>query len=349
MGKTSIEWAEFSWNPIRARRRNAGHTLPAGKSGHYCQKISPGCKNCYAESMNLWRGNGIGYTVPELAEVELYLDEDALMEPMRWRKPKQVFVCSMTDLFADFVPENWISAIYAVEAMCARHTFMHLTKRSARRLEFLTKFHTTEDWAAYLSGAGGEDGSYFSEDAECHIANSINGVLAPGYNVGWPMRNVREGTSICTQKEADDLIPIFLQTPAALRFVSCEPLLGPIDLTRVDDNGDGYFSTLDGMMCCEGRGWKQGPKLDWVIVGGESGPRARPMHPEWARGLRDQCADADVPFFFKQWGEYLPVTDDSQGPYVVEIDSRRYLKCGKASAGSLLDDTEHKAFPAVTA
>jgi protein gp37 len=186
--------------------------------------------------MNNWTGTHVDYTVPGLAEVELYLDEKALLEPLSWRKPKQVFVCSMTDLFADFVPDEWIGKIYAVMAEADKHTFMVLTKRPSRRLK-------------WYSG----------------------GVI--------PLKNVREGTSICTQKEAFEHIPVIGQTPAELRWLSIEPLLEDITLP---------------------------PDLKvyvkWVVVGGESGTGARKCDTNWIRSIIRQCKESKVPCFVKQLG-----------------------------------------------
>jgi protein gp37 len=318
---TLIEWARNrdgtegeSWNPIRARR------ISDGKQGHYCQKIGPGCAHCYAERINLWRGNGVGYTVPGLGEVELYLDEEVLMRPLRWRKPRNVFVCSMTDLFAEFVPNRWIRQIYAVEAMTARHTYMHLTKRPLWRQRFLSLFQTAAEWAEYLSGLEDEDSVYWDEEAECHIANAINGVLAEGYNVGWPMKNVREGVTVCNQKEADELIPILLGTPADVRFISAEPLLEDLNLLSLRIP---CISCPDGAHGMDSlRGHNAPAKLDWVIAGCESGPDARDVDDDAFRSLRDQCAEAGAPFFLKQ----------------MKIN-------GKLVHTPLLDGVEHKAFP----
>lgn len=298
MGKTTIEWTEYSWNPIRARRKADGHTMKAGRTGWYCQKISPGCKRCYAESMNLRLGNGIGYAVPEIAEVELYLDEKALMEPMHWKTPKQVFVCSMTDLFADFVPDAWIDRIYAVEAL-TRHTYMHLTKRPARRLKYLTQEASEE-----LQ----QDGRQLL--VESAIENLL-GRAIPGDFVRWPLPNVREGTSICTQKEADELVPIMLKTPAALRWLSMEPLLESVSLRwknstdfgtphprhkypQPDERGRVTTNEYDGLR-----------ELDWIVVGGESGHGARPFNTDWALAIIEECRAAGVACFVKQLGAHV--------------------------------------------
>lgn len=292
---TKIEWTRNadgsqgkSWNPIRARRKSDG------KQGHYCQRVSPGCKHCYAAAMNVWRGNGVDYTVPALDQAELYLDQDVLAEPLHWRKPQNVFVCSMTDLFADFVQEEWIAQIYAIEAATARHTYMHLTKRPENRLRFLRRCCDAKQWADYLAAPCDE--YTWSEEFECLIANAINGVLAPEYNVGWPLRNVREGVSVEDQKAADERIPLLLNTPAALRFISAEPLLAPVGLAR-------HFPHAHGM---------RNDKF-WVICGGESGSQARPCDPEWLYSIVQQCRAAGVPVFVKQLGSCHPSPGDSKG------------------------------------
>jgi len=345
---TKIEWTRNadgsqgeSWNPIRARNK------ATGKQGHYCQRISPGCKHCYAAAMNVWRGNGVDYTVPGLDEVELYLDEDVLTQPLGWRKPRNVFVCSMTDLFAEFVPEEWIAQIYAVEAMCARHTFMHLTKRPERRRSFLTRFESAGEWAEYLSFLEDESGVLWEARSECHIANAINGVLAEGYNVGWPMKNVREGISVCNQKEADELIPILLATPASCRFVSAEPLLEAVNLTVTRRFFVG-FEELIAPMNTLYQGFAD--HLDWVICGFESGPKARFVESavEIARSLRDQCAANGVPFFFKQWGLWLP--PGQRGSYgdalgTFENGTCKPMRLTKKAASALLDGVEYREFP----
>jgi protein gp37 len=194
---TKIEWTDATWNPIRG-----------------CSRVSEGCRNCYAD----WTG-------------KVSFVEDHLLEPCRWRKPRRIFVNSMSDLFHENVEENWIDQIFAVMAMCSRHTFQILTKRPERMLKYLTKFSTKSEWARYLSELNdSEEISIFSEDAECVIHNSIQGSISPPYSVGWPMRNVWLGVSVENQAAANERIPLLLQTPAAVRFISAEPLLGPIDL-----------------------------------------------------------------------------------------------------------------------
>lgn len=320
--KTSIEWTDFSWNPIRARNRETG------KVGHYCQRISPLCKNCYAASMNVWRGNGVDYTVPGLAQVELYLDEEALMQPLRWRTPRNIFVCSMTDLFADFVPDEWIERIYAVMALADKHTFMILTKRPARRLK----------WYQGIDEDGGEgmrdvmvEGQAQAIYANLHPdeKDTVSDWLA----VSLPLKNVREGTSVGTQKEADEFVPVMLQTPAALRWLSMEPILEAVSLL----SSGGGTRWLGGQRGCgemhRGNGSPECPRelhhhhddrckpgVDWAVVGGESGTSARPTNIDHIRSVVRQCQGAGVPVFVKQLGKHPVQPREADGVFVPDYE-----------------------------
>jgi protein gp37 len=170
-----------------------------------------------------------------------------LTQPLRWKKPRKIFVCSMTDLFADFVTDEMLDKIFAVMALTPQHTYQVLTKRAARMRDIGTAI------------------------GRCRTSGSASRPSA--------------------SRKPTNAIPLLLETPAAVRFISAEPLLGPIDLHPLGCGTNALTSST-------------GPNLDWVIAGGESGPHARPMHPDWARSLRDQCQDAGVAFFFKQWGEW---------------------------------------------
>jgi len=254
MGKTRIEWTDESWNPITG-----------------CTKISSGCDRCYAERITeRFHGKGSFENV--------VLHEDRLDQPLRWRKPRRVFVNSMSDLFHDDVPDEFIVRVFDVMQNAPRHTFQVLTKRHARMRSFVTR---------YLSGEFVKDPS--------------SGPLAG--TVDRPPPGIWLGVSVEDQKWADIRVPALLATPAAVRFLSCEPLLGQIDLHDcggVDAIERDWAGGLGG-----GTGAPH-PLIDWVIVGGESGPRARPMDPAWVRVLRDQCLSAiDVAFFFKQTGSVL--------------------------------------------
>lgn len=267
--RSKIEWTDASWNPIRARNK------ATGKVGHFCEKLSAGCKHCYAARMQPRFGNPIQYGPQDLDKVELYLDEDVLLQPLRWKRPRMVFVCSMTDLFGAWVPQEWIDGVWAVMATANWHTYQVLTKRAEGMAQ------------------------YFGKRAKLRVDNDTMAGM-PGWAIDgsnwhrWSLPNVWLGVSVEDQATADARIPHLLACPAAVKFLSCEPLLGPIDIDRYED-----WLCTDTM--CAHR-----PGISWVIAGGESGPKARPMHPDWARSLRDQCAAAGVPFFFKQWGVWQP-------------------------------------------
>lgn len=286
---SAIEWTEATWNPI------------AG-----CSIVSPGCTNCYAMrrvaprlAANPATPHYAGTVMPSKAgpvwtgKIGIATDR-ILTAPLRWRAPRRIFVNSTSDLFHEDVPDEAIDRIFAVMALSPQHTFQVLTKRSARMRE----------WFADPDRA----------DNVGLAALAIAGSLPRGHRcLPWPLPNVWLGVSAEDQMRADERIPDLLATPAAIRFVSAEPLLGPIDLAEIsfwseccipEYGGDGH-ELLPALRPEYRRG--RGPGLDWIITGGESGPGARPMHPAWARSIRDQCAAAGVPFFFKQWGEWLPI------------------------------------------
>jgi protein gp37 len=218
------------------------------------------------------------------------LVESALEKPLHWRKPCRVFVGSMTDLFHPSTPFEWLDKIFTVMALRPQITFQLLTKRPERMRKYLTQFSTAHYHQLFERTAY----QMFGEEASIQVENSMNGVLADGYNVGWPLSNVWLGVTVENQAMADQRIPILLNTPAAVRFVSIEPMLGPVRL----DNGLG----LNG-----------GPgDLDWVICGGETGPRSRHMENEWAFSIRDRCVAAGVPFFFKKWGDSIRISKENQ-------------------------------------
>ncbi len=278
MGKTKIEWTASAdgtpgatWNPVRG-----------------CDKISPGCKNCYAETFaERWRGVP-GH--PYEQGFDLRLVPEKLAEPLRWRKPRKVFVNSMSDLFHEDVPSEYIAAVFGVMAATPRHTFQVLTKRSERMRAWF-------EWYEGTSGAGA------SPIAAAYAARDLTGVFPvdAAADQPWPLPNVWLGVSVEDQARAEERIPDLLAATAAVRFVSAEPLLGPLDLeqwlwptcmaTREEHDRD-----HGGGMWCDER-W-----LDWVIVGGESGPKSRPFYAGWARRLVEQCREAGVACFVKQLG-----------------------------------------------
>ena len=329
---TKIEWTERTWNPIVG-----------------CSIVSPGCTNCYAMQMaariermspklDHYKGltkrvNGKAVWTGKLA----LAPESTLLLPLRTKKPTMWFVNSMSDLFHEDVPDEWIDRVFAVMALTPQHTYQVLTKRSGRMREYVSglgQSSTTPDRITQLA---------FS------IGANVRGYRGSGGLCGRPLPNVWLGVSAERQQEADERIPDLLATPAAVRFVSAEPLLGPIDFTSLPSiSGIGRHLDALSNAGCEHADIPS--KLDWIIVGGESGPNARPMHPDWARAIRDQCAAAGVPFFFKQWGEWV-----SGGPGRIHWSECRELKSwgggcysarvGKARAGRLLDGREHNDMP----
>lgn len=267
MSKTEIEWCKRpgtkpeTWNPTTG-----------------CNKVSQGCKNCYAEVMHkrLQVMYPKKYGKPFLEGVVEH--DDALMIPMKWNTPRTVFVNSMSDLFHDDVSYAFIFNVFVVMAMNPQHTFQVLTKRPGRMATIINSINGNTVHA-------------------CADANLMRTVAAQLKKFVWPLPNVWLGTSCEDQQTANERIPLLLQVPAAVRFLSCEPLLGKIDFKEVN------FKTVEHV-----DKWGIPPLtgIDWVIAGGESGHGARPMHPDWVRSLRDQCQAADVSFFFKQWGVWYP-------------------------------------------
>ena len=371
---TEIEWTHRpgtkgeSWNPIRARNRATGGV------GHFCEHVSEGCRNCYAEAMQGWRfDNPIRYAAQDRAKVEIFLDKKVLAQPLHWRKPRTVFVCSMTDLYGPWVPDEWIDKIKAVEALCPQHTFIELTKRPDRMEEYSNQ--------PYLAGQIWDNADEIACDnylSEFHPSSDY--LIAGRQAAAWPLPNVWEGTSVEDQESANKNIPELLSTPAAVHFVSYEPALGPVDFSRLglwlckNWKSQDALSTAPWCPDDPSKWWwtpqaLRGPgqvMLDWVICGGESGPGARPMHPDWARSIREQCIAARVPFFFKQWGAWRPLrADDRSGgrerwadfdddgnlemsPITISHhDNGAMFRAGKKAAGRMLDGREWNEWPEV--
>lgn len=354
---TGIEWTDETWNPVRG-----------------CTRVSPECVNCYAERQairharegNPYHGlvrstsngpqwTGAIRTVPELLEA-----------PLHWKQPKRIFVNSMSDLFHEDVPDEYIDQIFAVMCRCCSrfpeqrlysHTFQILTKRAERMQRYMADPRRAEQ--VFIA---------------CHKTPLCGRSSEPA----WPLPNVWLGVSAGNQQYADERIPLLLQTPAAVRFVSYEPALGPIDFTP-------YVARCDGVLQCpkcgfftnrwaaepcpnDGEQLRASTRINWLIAGGESGPNARPAHPDWFRSARDQCAATGVAFFFKQWGEWEPrdewsahrgggrfepmvaiMPDGSGCPHnsvPQDVGAWRMAKVGKKTSGRLLDGREHSEFPA---
>jgi protein gp37 len=284
MGKTEIEWTEYSVNPIRARFED--HV------GHYCQKISAGCANCYSSRIQA------RLQMPEFAKgqnnpyVKTWFDPHKLHEVSRRRKPTKFFWCDMTDIFGRWVPDGWIDECFRTMVATPQHIHQILTKRAERMNMYIS---------------------------------SLPDVWAGNVRPGWPLPNVWLGVSVEDQATADERIPLLLQTPATVRFVSLEPMLGPVDLRKTPALEattctcvNPYKTKQCDKQSCHERG--SVGAIDWVIVGGESGPKARQCNLAWIRSTVNQCKSAGVPCFVKQLGTY-PVT------------STEYVDGGKTDGG----------------
>lgn len=318
MQRTTINYATHSSNPIRARRQD-------GKIGWACTKVSPGCQHCYAEAINRRFGTGLPYTREGLAQVEVFLDEQELQNILRTRGGKRVFVGDMMDIFLDEVSDEMLDRVFGVFAARRNLTFLVLTKRAERMQRYLS----SEGRKAAVDQAA----------TELLVARGF--VKDYQHFCDWPLPNLWVGVTAENQQQADERIPHLLRTPAAVRWVSCEPLLGPIDL--------GLLGTAPGVWVPVGN------LLHWVVVGGESGPKARPMHPAWAESLRDQGQAARVSFFFKAWGAWYP--DCWCGtPHPHQTTPRpepggigKMFRCGKsAGVGRRLEGQEWNKLPDVS-
>ncbi|MFF8840544.1 DUF5131 family protein [Streptomyces sp. NPDC015130] len=296
-----------------------------------CSKISAGCDNCYAETIaERFRGTA---AFPHGFDVRIR--DDKVNAPLTWRKPAKVFVNSMGDLFHAEVPQLWIANIVAVMAAARRHTFQLLTKRHARMRTLLNDPNFVDQVRSMAHGKG-----------------------LPANDWTWPLPNLWLGVSVENQPWADIRIPALLDTPAAIRWISAEPLLGPIDLkeavrTMGSERGHGLTASyVHAGGCCD----RQRHGINWVVAGGESGRGARPAHPDWFRSLRDQCAQANVPFLFKQWGEYKPtgylvIGGTTKGALLLgdPVDDLGHrveiARIGKKAAGRELDGRIHDDYP----
>lgn len=310
MNPTNIPWTHlfgpgsgFTWNPITG-----------------CSAVSPGCANCYARTLHNQRHEAFkqGKAVPECYSTPFHdvrFHPDRLDQPLRRRKPAGVFVCSMSDLFHQDVTDEQLDMVFVNMALAHWHLFFVLTKRPERML-------------AYINGMTGERWDAARRPLYEQASRDWNAALAErtGFSLayrGWPLPNVWLGITAEDQQRADERIPILLDTPAAVRFVSYEPALGPLHLHCIEYPGaqEGILDALRGMTCDDD---PPHPGLDWVIAGGESGNGARPPHSDWFRQVRDDCAAAGVPYFHKQNGG-----------------------AGRNHGGHLLDGQEHREFPEV--
>lgn len=327
--RTQIEWTDSTWNPVRG-----------------CSRVSAGCHHCYAEPqaariirMDRGRGVPVGQGAYDglLNEQDQWngkikLVEDQLKQPLRWKKPRKIFVNSMSDLFHKGVPEDFIDKVFAVAALCfikqeTPHTFQILTKRPDR----MSKYLNHPDTLANIKKA--------MRELDHQLNNSID--VTPW----WPLPNVWLGVSVEDNKSAKKRIPLLLECPAVIRWISAEPLLGYVDL-QIQDT----------------------PKIHWVVVGGESGKDARPMHRSWLTDLLWQCQEHNIPFLFKQWGEWNPrMVGGGDGPCVEDVPRIRLTdqsdngsilgakgdndswmnRSGKARAGRMLGGQTYDEYPVV--
>ena len=265
---TAIEWTDEAWNPVTG-----------------CTKVSPGCAHCYAETF-AERFRGVpGHPFEQGFDLKLW--PERLTKPFTWKKPRKVFVNSMSDLFHEDVPFEFIDRVFAVMALTPQHTYQLLTKRPERMREYVqSRAASSEARVGIILGA------------------LMVGAMQPG-NVPWPLPNVWLGTSTENQHWLDIRVPELLATPAAVRFLSCEPLLGPLDLRLT--------SETHRCECGEIRMHCGCPGIAWVIVGGESGPKARPFDLAWARSIVSQCRAAGVACFYKQGGRSNRCPHSSKG------------------------------------
>lgn len=382
--RSLIEWTDTTWQIVTG-----------------CSVVSPGCTNCYAMRLAGTRmkhhPSRAGLTVDSKAgpvwNGQVRFNAQWLTQPLRWKRPRRIFVAAHGDLFHEGVTDDQLDQIFAVMALSPQHTFQILTKRPERMRAYLdtgfnpviqadVRAHAVWQEAFRVNRAEGRPDSRFTD------ALNAQG-CAPGRDRPWPLPNVWLGVSVEDQARADERIPPLLETPAAFRWISAEPLLGPVALDhlpwphRPHALVDGWSGVVvDGRGDCDLTG-----AIDWVVAGGESGPGARPMHPDWARQLRDQCAAAGVPFLFKQWGEWREFAHVEDGQEVHEVDAdsdeadawmaeipadrrcflsaagsafhghpdnlpeevphRLMERIGKKAAGRLLDGQLHDAFPEV--
>lgn len=356
--RSAIQWTNATWNPTVG-----------------CSIVSPGCRLCYAmdeAARQILCAAGSGRETHYAGTVEkvkgrnvwtgkVNIAPDHIWErPLHWRRPRMIFVNSMSDLFHEDIPDDVIDRAFGVMALCPQHIFQVLTKRDERMRRYFAGIPGMEDCpearGAMIEGAAQALYAKLHPDED---PDAIGMTLA----VHTPLPNVCLGVSAERQREADERIPNLLATPAAVRFVSLEPLLGPMAVRRYLEE---WSEQVDDLTVR----WNRG--LDWVIAGGESArtkdQQPKPMHPDWVRSLRDQCAAAGVPFFFKQWGDWAPSRDvidlgsyeavavlpdgavrewqpDYPQARLTSLHMASMRRVGVEKAGRLLDGREHNEFP----
>lgn len=318
--RTRIEWADATWNPV---------------SG--CSAVSPGCDHCYAKTL-AERFRGVeGHYFEHGFDVQTRPEK--LDQPLRWRRPRKIFVNSVSDLVHSAVTDDFVARVFAVMAVADHHTFLVLTKRPGRMRSLLSNPQFVE-----------------------LVLDKTRGFAAGRKPIAWPLPNVWLGVSAEDQKWFGVRVPVLLRTPAVVRFVSAEPLLGAITLCCCD--GAAYDVRRHPFLTNPRCALHGTSRLDWVIAGGESGRHARPMHPDWARQLRDQCRVMDVAFLFKQWGQWVPSAGGSRDQWLrpdtgamapwqagtisqgrPSSEAIPMRRVGKRVAGRLLDGRTWDQFP----
>ena len=341
--KTGINWTDATWNPVVG-----------------CTIVSDGCSYCYAmpqaarlEAMGVEKYAGLTRRTADGRPVwsgAVRLAEEALDQPLRWQRPRKIFVNSMSDLFHDGLADEQIDQVFAVMALARRHTFQVLTKRSERMRCYLSDPERV--WKIFQA-------------VRKHIDNEFmeNSRLAEDeLPWPWPLPNVWVGVTVENQQAAELRVPDLLKTPAAVRWVSAEPLVGALNLRKwLGPQNEGQWLNV---VECGHSANRYG--INWIVVGGESGREARAMHPEWARQIQQQCAASGVPFWFKQWGEYgnpgpATMLNVHEKGLVLCADGSRWIggtasaprgsvavrRLGAKAAGRLLDGVEYSQWPEV--
>lgn len=342
---SKIEWTDHTFNPWRG-----------------CTKVSPGCLNCYAETLSKRNPAVLGQWGSGKPRV---LASDSMWsQPLKWNReaaakrhetewssddnprglrPPRVFCASLADWLDDEVPLEWLERLIEIIMRTPHLDWLLLTKRPqnfTRRLKALIRRYSLVNLT--------KDEALLRLRIEVML-EGWNKLSYASPDLG--RENYWIGTTVEDQQRANERIPLLLSIPAKVRFLSCEPLLGPVNITEIRDIEGYCYTPLVGPESGE-------PKIHWVICGGESGPSARPMNPDWARSLRDQCQAAEVPFFFKQWGEFVrdaeihakaPAADSVTVPYGDgdPTNYRRVYRVGKKLAGRLLDGREWNELPSM--
>lgn len=351
---TAISWAEATWNVLTG-----------------CTVLSPGCKRCYAMKLagarlkNHWSRQGL--TVDSKAGPvwtgEVRYNPEWLDQPLRWSRPRMIFVAAHSDIGHPAVRDEWRDAIFAVMALRPDHVYLVLTKRPDVLGAYLASESTRGRVWAHASRLAGK------------FRRTRDQLFAIGQRISnWPLQNVWVGTSAEDQPHLDERLPHLLRLPAALRWLSIEPMLGPVDLTMVPtwtdprSDDENTLNALTGREYHAGAGvlGDRGPRIEWVVAGGESQNSDRPTHPDWVRSLRDQCQAAAVPFHFKQWGDWIDadnglknphgrswtfneaarIADEGGWAYEHNSDGTTMIKAGARRTGRTLDGHIWDEFPA---